>query len=413
MASVGVIVAVAGRDEAGIAAAIDAHPRLTVARRCADLAEAVAAAQAGVAGAAVVSDQPHLTRASMAALSASGVVVVGVAPHADASAQLSSLGATSIAAPGSPPEAVADHVARALSAHVEAEVSEPVTPKPAERSGSITVVWGPTGAPGRTTIATSIAFEHAREGARTLLVDADTYGGAVAQSVGLTDEAAGLAGAVREAQHGAVDAAVLHRYAVRLSEDLWVLSGITRPERWPELAGGAVEEVLRAARASFDRVVVDVGFSLDADESLQYDTRAPLRNGATLAAVRAADHVVAVGSAEPVGMQRLIHGLARLRETVDGEPVVVVNKVRAGVAGPRPAEAVADLLARFADVEHAFVVPWDPDACDAAALTGRALAECAPRSRARRAILTVAHMLAPTASAAPRRPRIVAAAMGH
>jgi hypothetical protein len=41
-------------------------------------------------------------------------------------------------------------------------------------------VWGPTGGPGRTTVAVNLAFEAAAIGGEVLLVDADTYGGAVA-----------------------------------------------------------------------------------------------------------------------------------------------------------------------------------------------------------------------------------------
>ena len=58
-------------------------------------------------------------------------------------------------------------------------------------------VWGPTGAPGRTTVAVGLADEAARLGISTLLVDADVYGGVVAQVLGLLDESPGLAGAAR------------------------------------------------------------------------------------------------------------------------------------------------------------------------------------------------------------------------
>jgi Mrp family chromosome partitioning ATPase len=37
-------------------------------------------------------------------------------------------------------------------------------------------VWGPKGAPGRTTVAVNLAFEAARLVGEVLLVDADTYG---------------------------------------------------------------------------------------------------------------------------------------------------------------------------------------------------------------------------------------------
>ena len=43
-------------------------------------------------------------------------------------------------------------------------------------------MWGPKGGPGRTTVAVNLAFEAAAAGGEVLLVDADTYGGAVAHT---------------------------------------------------------------------------------------------------------------------------------------------------------------------------------------------------------------------------------------
>ena len=411
MAAVGVIIAVSGGAESGIAAAVDSHPRLAVARRCADVAEAVGAAAAGMGGAVVISDQPRLSRAVVAALADTGVVLVGVASSPEACEQLRSLGIDAVATSRAGHEEIALLIADRL-----ADVAlRPPAPTPAEDSrhaGTVIAVWGPTGAPGRTTIAVNLAAEMAAAGRRTLLIDADTYGGAVAQAIGMSDEVPGLAAAIREAQHGAVDSAILARHAVRASQDLSVLTGITRPQRWTEIAPSAIDEVVRAARGYADVVVIDCGFGLEADEELQYDTRAPQRNGATLAVLATADRVVAVGSAEPLGIQRLIHGLDALRPLCP-KPVVAVNRVRAQVAGPRPAEAVADVLARFAEVDRVVPVPWDPAACDAAALEGRVLAECAPRSKVRRAVAALASSVvdAYDPSSTPRHPRALAAAV--
>ena len=79
--------------------------------------------------------------------------------------------------------------------------------RPSSRCG------GPPGAPGRTTVATTLAAEIAGRGVEVLLVDADTYGGCVAQTLGLLDEAPGIAAACRAADQGLLDlpALVAHR----------------------------------------------------------------------------------------------------------------------------------------------------------------------------------------------------------
>ena len=125
--------------------------------------------------------------------------------------------------------------------------------------------------------------------------------------------------------------------AARSAPSLRVLTGITRADRWPELRGGALEVVLALARTIAAVVVVDLGFCLEQDEELSYDTTAPRRNGATLTVLEQADTVVAVAAADPVGLQRFVRGYGDLREVLAGvEPVVVVNKVRPARGAGRP-----------------------------------------------------------------------------
>jgi hypothetical protein len=78
--TVGVLCAVRGAAEAVIVQAVGGTTgRLTVTRRCADLAELLAAAEAGLGRVAVVSaDLPMLDREAVAALHRAGVRVVGL-----------------------------------------------------------------------------------------------------------------------------------------------------------------------------------------------------------------------------------------------------------------------------------------------------------------------------------------------
>ena len=123
------------------------------------------------------------------------------------------------------------------------------------------------------------------------------------------------------------------------------------------------------------------------DEELSSDLAAPRRNAATLEALRAADHVVAVASADPIGLSRFLRSHAELLDLTDARKVtVVVNKVRTSAIGPGAAGQVRQTLSRFGGIEDAVLVPWDVGAFDAAILGGRTLAEAAPRSAARVAI---------------------------
>ena len=253
-------------------------------------------------------------------------------------------------------------------------------PAPPGLPTPVTVVWGPTGAPGRTTVAVTLAARLAAAGVRTLLVDLDTWGASVAQVLGLVDEAPGVAAAARASEQGTLDVPGLARLAPEALPGLRVLTGLPRADRWPELRAAAVEDVLRLARSVVDHVVVDTGFSVEDDEELSYDTAAPRRNAATLAALDAADHLVVVGAADPVGLQRLVRAVQEIALVPSPRPLVVVNKVRASAAGPRPERTIRDVLGRFAGLEEVRMLPWAPDDCDEAVLTGRALPEVRPRS---------------------------------
>ncbi|WP_062071686.1 AAA family ATPase [Demequina sediminicola] len=386
MGATNVLVAVRGSAESGVSAALDARRELTVARRCAELDEAVGAAHAGIGAVVVVSEQPQLTRAVVAELSRSAIVVA-IAPDHVVARRLEALGIGHVWAGREPADVAAQVAAIVEREHMpvpEAATREAGSPSTSAR-GVVIAIWGPTGAPGRTTVAVNLAAEIASAGREALIIDADTYGGAVGQACGMLDEAPGLAAVSRASLNGTLDARILHSHARQVAPHLRALTGITRPQRWPELPGSALEQVWEVARECADVVIVDAGFGLEQDEELTYDTVAPQRHGATLSALAAADLIVAVGSAEPLGVQRLIHGLESLSAHAPATPLVVVNRVRSEVAGPKPEQALADALARYAGIGQVRMLPWDPRAADAVTLAGQTLAERVPRSRLRKA----------------------------
>ena len=404
---------------------------VSVVRRCVDLTDLLAAASSGTARAVILSaDLRRLDREALGRLASAGVAVVGLVNPGDDDAQrrLHHLGVRHVLASDAGPQAVSAAVTTAVAEGVVAGGEEPLRlgfaepraalpdltggaepdePAAGAGDGQLVAVWGPTGAPGRTTVAITLAAEAARLGCPTLLADADTYGGVVAQVLGLLDEAPGLAAAVRQANAGTLDLAGLAKLARVAGPQLRVLTGIARADRWPELRPAGLCAVYALARRLAVLTVVDCGFGLEQDEELSYDTTAPRRNGATLATLADADRVVAVGSGDPVGLQRLVRGLAELSEAVPGcRPQVVVNRVRQGPVHGDADERISAALARHAGVENVLFVPYDLTSLDRALADGRTLAEAAPESPVRHALLPLAARLAGVgASHAGRRRR--------
>lgn len=432
--------------EARLVADLTSSPLgVTVVRRCVDVADLLAVAATGIARAAVVSaDLRRLDQDALVRLDLAGVAVIGVvrADDDDAGPRLRHLGAAAVV----PSTAGADDVATAIRAAAAEGVSEGVGPAVPDRpmpvgsaaagrstvppaaagagsagvpagadhsgaavplggevpgpdTGHLIAVWGPAGAPGRTSIAIGLAAEFAALDCSPLLVDADVYGGTVAALLGLLEETPGLAAACRLANAGTLDLPRLAALARTCGRNLRVLPGISRPARWPELRTAALESVLEMCRSLAPVTVVDCGFSLERDEELMYDTAAPRRNGATLAALAAADTVVVVGSGDPVGIARLVRGLSELAEVVPGlVPTVVINKARRSAVGGDPKREVGAALSRYAAVVPAAYVPYDLAAYDCAAAAGRTVAEVAPGSSARKALAALAADLVPQRS---------------
>jgi MinD-like ATPase involved in chromosome partitioning or flagellar assembly len=275
--------------------------------------------------------------------------------------------------------------------------------------GQVITVWGPAGSPGRTTVAINLAAELAAAGHTVALADVDTHSGSVAPTLGLLDEAPGFAAACRLAGADGLTLEQLERIGQRYLSahgSFWVLTGIGRASRWPELSAPRVVASLRECRRWVDYTVVDSGFSLENDEEISSDLHAPRRNAATIAALREADQVIAVGAADPVGLSRFLRAHVDLMETLVTDRVtVVMNKVRAGAIGANPAAQVTNSLERFGGIIDPVLIPHDQAALDAAVLSGKTLYDTAAKSAARVAIsqLAATRILPPAPAQARRR----------
>jgi MinD-like ATPase involved in chromosome partitioning or flagellar assembly len=413
---------------------------IAVVRRCVDLVELLSAAAARTARAAVVSaDLRGLDRAALGHLAGCGVVVVGLAADEAGERLLHQLGAVLVVPADAPAEQVAgalraaastppaastvyapDDLGDGLLPALSAAQSTPhvlAAERPGHGHGSLVAVWGPTGAPGRSSVALGVADALAVAGTSTLLIDADPYGGCQAMLTGVLDEAPGIAAACRAGNAGSLDVVRLADCCREVTAQLRLLTGLSDPARWPELRPAALTLTLRLARRLAAMTIVDCGFNLEDDEDLSYDTLAPRRNGATLAVLEAADCVLVVASADPVGIARVVRELPRLASVLQqplaellgsGRVLVVANRVRGGLASGDPAAGVAAALERHAGVKLVTGIPLDQAAADRAHGRGQLFSEAAPASPLTAAFSDVAQHLTrqfapPAAADAPRR----------
>ena len=337
----------------------------TLARRCVDVADLLAAAQTGDAVAALISpDAPGFDADTVYRLVRAGVHPVAV--EAD-SARCTALGIATRLEVGEL-DALAGHLPRRSSTGVEEDV--------AHGKGRLVAVWGPTGAPGRSTVALGIAAACAERGISTILADADPYGGTIAQMLGVLDEVSGLLAASRAANNGRAAETAEHLYGINGS--LSILTGLPRPDLWAQVRAGAAELVLQQLRHDAAISVIDCGFCLEQPES--FDSGAPRRNQLTLQSLEAADDVIAVGRADPVGLARLVRGLHDLEALMPSAEIAVVINMTRQTIGWSDTE-IGATAERLTGRRPVAFLPLDQAAVDAALIGGRLLSEASPDSR--------------------------------
>ena len=372
---------------------------LRVQRRCVDAADLLAAAAADPGAHVVLSaGLPRLSPDALGRLSASaGRRVVGLAPDDAAAARLMTLGVASVVQVGPTPAATLIGLRRMLAApddaaaagvwptgtwpqddprRVSGERAESVLPG---RAGTVIGVWGPMGAPGRTTVAIGLAESLGDAGYRVCLVDADTYAPSVAMALGIVDESSGLVVACRHADHGSLTPTTLVGLSRRVRGEWHLLSGLSGPERWADLRAGALDRVWAGCREAFDVTVIDLGFCLEDDDGAAAWSRQ--RNSAALTALAAADHAVAVADASAAGAARIASAWPSISARLPaGATTIVRNRSRS--AGRSWVEAVraSGIPAPIHDL------PNDPRSLSACWERGRSLGEGARRSGIRRSL---------------------------
>jgi MinD-like ATPase involved in chromosome partitioning or flagellar assembly len=373
-----------------------------VVQRCYDLGDLLAVAASGHAQVALVAGNHRwLERDAVHRLRDANVALVGVIPPGDEDTErrLRQLGVVYLALTTDAPAVLVDRARAAAAvepparAEPAASAAAPSEPDVDASPRAVIAVWGPKGAPGRTTTAISLAFEATPSVGETLLVDADTYGGSVDQKLGFQQDYPGLAWAARLASRGDLDALRLWSETPRAaSSGPRVLVGLSRSALWPEVGAGTWEALLELFRVAFPLTVVDVGSCLEEDEELSYDQVRFRRNAVTRLALERADVVVAVARGDPDGLREFVRTYQDLRELVERQRLqVVVNQVRRGVfPGRHPETEIRDALVRYVGVEPVAYVPYDRGALDAALLAGQALREARPGSPAQLAFTDLA-----------------------
>ncbi|MDO5025457.1 MAG: hypothetical protein Q4E03_02935 [Trueperella sp.] len=335
-----------------------------VARRCSDLAEILGAAAAALASLAIIdADLPGLDVTAVTRLREMGVAVAVVAGKRPVN-EVRALGEVEVLS-ANPQEIIA----KLKSAPAPSQPVAPAAPQP-QGNGKIVAVWGPAGSHGRSVIARDLAAI----GGEVLLIDADTQAPSLSQLAGLAESSA-IVALARQIEHGK---SVTEVFEKALQQPGWggnFLAGLNTGSRWRELPRPVLDRMWEPLRTCAPYCVVDLAGGWE-KSSGQLD-----RYAAANSIVEAADVVLHVAMATPVGLRRLLEHLDTV--VVSGaQQAILLNRYVPGALGP---DLAAQLRTVFAGVSLPIYLIPEERKLARAELAGQA----APKSKYRKELQLV------------------------
>ncbi|MFM2321760.1 MAG: hypothetical protein RL612_907 [Actinomycetota bacterium] len=236
----------------------------------------------------------------------------------------------------------------------------------------VITVWSPNGSPGRTTIAAGIAAELAKAGNRTLMIDADSYAPGIEFHFGIDQSHAGIAAVARAAIQERLTEETFNKLAVDFSFgkiDLKIITGLSMPDRWQEVGFDGINAILEFVEQYFDCIVLDVAAPVELQ--VIHEKSLVQRNSMTVAALKAATHVVAICGAEANAVHRFVWDYQQLKSLeLPGELQVLVNQLRTAALGRSAAKQISDTIQRLTGCQVAEFIDFDQAAADRAKLDG-------------------------------------------
>lgn len=327
------------------------HPMfgLQVQRRCVDGVDIRAAIQVADCQAVLVSDStPRINQDLIAELTDKGIELIAITVDAD---RWHDLGASHcIELDDRNPLSAIKQVSELLRGQ-----SQMVEPE-ADPKGLLIAVAGFGGACGRTTAVKELGWQLSKSGAKTCIVDADTYGPSLDQELGFEPSQNGLLELCRSIERKNSSIQTHFDLLPAVTDNLSVVVGLPRISRWTDLRVGTLRELWRKSKEAFDVVVTDVGAVLETDHSLIHETSLPRRHAASLTALESAQVTLICARADSVGIARLVRGYLEFHELFANSEVHVLLW---GVATDSQSKDVRAAVSRHTGIESIFETAYD------------------------------------------------------
>lgn len=224
--------------------------------------------------------------------------------------------------------------------------------------GFLIAVAGFGGSCGRTTAVKELGWQFSKLGARSCIVDADTYGPSLDQELGYEPNQNGLLEICRSIERRSSSIETHFNMLPTISENLSLVAGLPRISRWTDLRVATLRELWRRSRDTFDVVLADVGAVLEIDHSLMHETSLPRRHAASLTALESAQVAIICARADSVGIARLVRGYLEFHELF---AKLEVHVVLWGVTSDSQNKDVRSAISRHTGIESIYATEYDFD----------------------------------------------------
>ncbi|ADH92075.1 MinD/ParA family ATP-binding protein [Arcanobacterium haemolyticum] len=306
-----------------------------VVRRCADMAEVLAAARARIASVAIIAeDVDFLDVTLLSDLRQYLAVAIVVGTGSTRSIDVRSLGSVEVFSPHAAD--IANRIRASVGSH---EYVPSFLDDDADRDvskGAFVAFWGPFGSHGRSCLVRDSAAILSKEH-DVIVVDADSMAPSLAQVFDV-DESSDLIGLARMIDQGRkIELELCVTRPVSSFGNVRLVTGMNTGQRWREVSRPVADRLWPLLSSGSDLVLADVTGGMD-ERAERVDRWALSRS-----AMDSADALIHVASATPSGLRRLIEHFDELRDREPGRDAIVLTGVRSSALG-------VGLLAQARDV---------------------------------------------------------------
>jgi MinD-like ATPase involved in chromosome partitioning or flagellar assembly len=262
--------------------------------------------------------------------------------------------------------------------------------------------WGPSGSPGKSTIASNLACELALLGQRVLLLDLDTLAPSLAIALGLVDTPAGLSACLRLAEQDRLTIQEYQRLTVAIQlgrSELRFMPGLNSPARWPEVTAERVSKLLASVQSEIDLVVLDLPQATHFRTNLNHpsamiSSAETTRDSLLIDMLLSSSKLVMISGADPVSAHRFLAAQEYLNELSQNlNPYTIVNRFRTSALGSKARQELEETYLNLGKVRIDAFIPDEPENLDSALLNGLPLTLLKRSSPARQAISDLARQL--------------------